>query len=176
MVRVIGTLFLVAFPWIGRSQDLKDLVFGNYSKEQIIASIKFEDSVLSQSFIKIDNMGNGDPFPILISSTKIVYVESIVKQDTIRVGHETLVFLIRTIDGILKNSSSRPRSYCGTFRIIVRRESSSDLYYVESRKESLVFFKRLLDGLSNYKKETKLLMQIKSIVRAMEVGMILDCN
>lgn len=135
LVTVLG---LLALQCMGQTR--KDLVYGKLAESEIVSAIRFSGLDVKGEFIKFDNMGNGDPFPTIISYDKIESIASIRIEDTIRVSQSTFNFLFKVL---ITDSTQLKRSMtssCGTFRFILHSGNRTWVYFVNGYSASRNYF------------------------------------
>src|ERR1041385_1239338 len=109
-------------------QSKKDLVFGKFSKEEIIQAIQFSDSCNQCDVIRIDNVNEGPAFLIILSEKKVIYLDDFRIPDSNQLDRRTMA---RVMSFICKNDSKiteRPKGV-GTYRIVYRHKNSINLYF-----------------------------------------------
>ena len=175
MVTKILALSIGLFTFQCRGQGRKDLVYGGITEKQIVSAIRFSKSDSKGEFIKVDNMGNGNPFATVISYDRIESVASIRAEDTIRVSLSTFDCLLRIL---LSDSLVLKRSMmtsCGTFRFVLHNHDQTMVYYTDGYRASRGYFERLQERFHGCNDEKEAL-RIASIVWAFNIGTIRECK
>lgn len=161
----VKVLYILALLFVGPvcgAQGKRNLVYGNYSKYEIVSSIHFEEVGCACRVLKIDNMKGGNPFPIYISEKRIVGVDDFWDPDTTLVNKGTLDTIL---DFAKRNHTHLDTIPFGlpTFRIIYRDDSTTERYYVIGYANKEAYFTRLADIIAGTGKHEKLVSQLKSI-------------
>lgn len=155
----------------------KDLVYGGLKPEELVSAIKFWNPKARGGFIKIDNMGNGDPFSMLLTYETVEKVYSIRSEDTIKISRASFdcVYEILSADSAwLKRKFT---TICGTFRIVLYNgaDACPKVYYADGYH----FSKKYFDALSVKAEECGselMLRKFRDIGRAFRLGIISECR
>lgn len=173
VMRLTTLLFILTNCCFG--QERKDLVYGGLANQELISAVRFSGKTGAGEFIKIDNMGTGDPFPIVISHERIEYVASIHREDTIRISKTAYNCVYHKLisDTLLfrKNMST----VCGTFRLIFYDGIDVRIYFVDGYPFSRSYFESLPQKIGECKAE-RITKRIENVVRAFKVGLIPECR
>jgi hypothetical protein len=176
---MVARFLVVLFGFLAlqcKGQERKDLVYGKLTMKEIVSAIKFTERDTKGEFIKIDNMGNGDPFPTIISYDKIESVASSRVEDTVRVSQHSFgcLFSILVSDSTLlkKNMTTS----CGTFRFILHNGIQTWVFFADGFHVSKNYFETLQLRVGECDEEKIALGRISNVVRAFKVGAIRACK
>ncbi len=154
----------------------KDLVYGGLAPHELVSAIKFVSSKSPGEFIKIDNMGNGDPFALVITYEKVESISSIRSEDTVRISQTFFNCLFKIIVSDSVMLGSKMTTTCGTFRFVCYDGVRPKIFFANGYRFSRGYFDTLTKTAEICGNEPAALRRLENIVRAFQLGMISECR